>query len=385
MKISTGHAVTGDAFYGRIRELQRMEEMLGSGRGSLFIPGPRRIGKSSLVKECIRRNRDHYRFIYFDLEGRRGIADLCRDLKKEIAREFPNQIKNKKSLAEQWNTFSRIISEIEVKGFRFKPGQIPVEIKDLTDAMEAVLADLHAENLILAFDEFSDFILKLAGEEGHVQFFLEWLRRLRQEEKARFIITGSINIISTVESLNFTRLINDLIDVQINPLSPSEVEELLSNLLESRNITLGDSAMAFALGKLADGIPFYVQLFADCLTCKIPSGAIVSDSDHLQGIYCEITDRQQKEFSDLHNRLKVHLNLTDFKTTAKVLANLSTGPMSFDDLFPYIAEILPDREGIHRTLKRLMDECYIIRRDGQYSFVSPLLADWWRNNYDWER
>ena len=74
----TGPPVTGDDFFGRAKELKKMGELLKKGM-SIFIPGPRRIGKTSLAMEFMRQNKEIYRFIYFDLEGKRSIVEFCED------------------------------------------------------------------------------------------------------------------------------------------------------------------------------------------------------------------------------------------------------------------------------------------------------------------
>jgi len=59
--------------------------------------------------------------------------------------------------------------------------------------------------------------------------------------------------------------------------------------------------------------------------------------------------------------------------------------MTFDDLMPYVTNMVHDKEKLHRLLKRLTDENYITKTDKYYRFVSPMIADWWKNTYDWER
>ncbi len=76
MKINTGPWVDGDEFFGRERELKNLATAMQNKRASVFIPGPRRIGKTSLVKEFIRRNKDKYKFIYLDLERRHSITEF---------------------------------------------------------------------------------------------------------------------------------------------------------------------------------------------------------------------------------------------------------------------------------------------------------------------
>ncbi|MCP5052478.1 MAG: ATP-binding protein, partial [bacterium] len=203
MKISTGHAVVGDNFFGRERELQRMSETWQNEAAGIFIPGPRRIGKTSLVKEFIRRNKEKYNFVYFDLEGRHSIMELCKDLIKKIETDFPELVKTKGGSKERWNVISKMFSEIEVGGFiKIKTGEIPKPMKELVERMEDIFLQLYQQDFIIVFDEFSDFLLNLKKNSmEEVKFFLEWMRQLRQQGKIRLTITGSINIISTVEEL----------------------------------------------------------------------------------------------------------------------------------------------------------------------------------------
>src|SRR3990172_5010755 len=103
MKISTGQWVEADEFFGRERELGAMAEVMQGRRASIFIPGPRRIGKTSLVKEFMRRNHNDYRFVYFDLESRNSVLELCKDLTKAVEKNYPEFIKQTAKLKALWN------------------------------------------------------------------------------------------------------------------------------------------------------------------------------------------------------------------------------------------------------------------------------------------
>jgi hypothetical protein len=59
--------------------------------------------------------------------------------------------------------------------------------------------------------------------------------------------------------------------------------------------------------------------------------------------------------------------------------------MSFDDLYPFLEDILHGKTAVNKLLKRLVDECYLKKEADIYRFVSPMLADWWRNHYEWEK
>jgi AAA+ ATPase superfamily predicted ATPase len=387
MKISIGHAVEGDNFFGREKELQRMTDTWQNKAAGIFIPGPRRIGKTSLVKEFIRRNKEQYKFVYFDLEGRYSIVELCKDLIKEIDSSFPGFIKSKGSFYKKWNAFNQMISEIEIGGvLKVKTGERTKTLKDITDKMEEIFAVLYQENFIIAFDEFSDFLLNLKRNSiEEVKFFLEWLRRLRQQGKIRLIITGSINIVSTIEELNFPYLINEMADVEILPLESTEVRTFLTALLKDKNITLNDEVLNFSVEKLSDGIPFYIQLFADGLGFYTGGNRHIDDLEEIRKLYERITGKSHKEFIDLHSRLKTNLPNPEYNAARKILANTCHKPMNFDDLYPILKDILPDKIAINKLLKRLSDECYLKKDTGGYGFVSAMLADWWKNYYEWER
>jgi hypothetical protein len=193
------------------------------------------------------------------------------------------------------------------------------------------------------------------------------------------------HIISTIEELNFPYLINDMTDVEILPLRPEETRTLLTDLLKGKKITLSEAVFHFVEERLSDGIPFYIQLFADGLAYYAGENRTIDNLDEIQKLYERITGKTHKEFLDLHARLKTHLSPPEYNAARKILANTCHKPMSFDDIYPFLKDILPDKLDVNKLLKRLTDECYLKKEAGDYGFVSALLADWWKNQYEYER
>ncbi|MBT4268956.1 MAG: ATP-binding protein [Deltaproteobacteria bacterium] len=387
MKIRIGPSVEGDDFFGRERELRNLADIMSDRSASVLIPGPRRIGKSSLIIEFIRRKKAEYNFIYFDLEGRQSVMELCQDLLVEVQKSYPEYASKWPAWSKSWNTVAKMIPELKVSGLiEFKTGKITAEAKEVIDKMEIIFDTLVDQNFIFVFDEFSDFLWKLKGKSIHeVQFFLEWLRRLRQHKKLRLIVSGSINIISTVEELYVADLINDLVDLEIFPLKEAEIKTFLLALLEDVKISLSDDALDFAMTRLSDGIPFFIQLFASSLRFHREGGETSYDLTETKEIYAKITARQHKEYIDLHSRLKDYLTTDQHQAALKALAHLASDPMNFEDLWPYVESHLTEKADFHRLLKRLADENYIVQGKQEYRFVSPMLADWWRHSYEWEK
>ena len=387
MEIVTGPPVTGDKFYGRERELKRMYDILTRTNASLFIPGPRRIGKSSLVKEFIRRYKDDFRFLYFNIQDKHSVIELCEDLFDELHERFPELVKSRSKLKDIWNSIAEMIKRVKIAHLiDVETGKLTKNAKKLLVKMEEVLEEVTKENVVIAMDEFSDFLLHLKRTGlQEVEYFLEWLRDLRHKEKVRLIITGSINIISTVRDMNVIDLINDLTDIDIIHLSEKEIIDLLSQLLQSKHIELGDKCMKYVADKLSDGTPSYIQLFASGITQYVDDNSRVDNVKEIKSLYNQITNKTHKEFENFHSRLNEHLNDTENKAVLKTLAHLSDKPLSFDDLYPYVESLIPERKNLHRLLKRLMDECYIKSEDEMFDFVSPMLKDWWKKSYSWEK
>ena len=64
IKIHTGAEVEGKDFFGRKKELKILKEKISKKGTSIIIPGPRRLGKSSFVKEFRRKNKKYFKLFY---------------------------------------------------------------------------------------------------------------------------------------------------------------------------------------------------------------------------------------------------------------------------------------------------------------------------------
>jgi AAA+ ATPase superfamily predicted ATPase len=386
MKRNTGSYVIGDSFFGRKKELERFDYILTNTNSSILIPGPRRIGKSSLVREYMRLNEDKYKFIYMDLERRNSIIEFCTDLKTETEKDHFSISKIMDSTRRTWNSISQALQEIEIAEAKIKTGQIIHDLKYNLSKMNDVFEDLYKQKHIFAFDEFSDFLLNLKKNNSEeVYLFLKWMRELRQTNKIRLIISGSINITSTAEELNVSDLINDLTEIEILPLTEKEIMELIRELLEDTKIAITEDVLEYALTKVGDGIPFFIQMFADALAYYHEEGIKEYNHKEIDNIYNKIISKKHKEFNDLHDRLKDYLKENEIKAAWKILAHLSNNSMAIDDLWPYVSELLQTKEKLEKLLKRLEDESYIWIDKDLYSFRSRLLSDWWKINYQYER
>jgi hypothetical protein len=79
LKLGGGNWVSGDKFWDRDAELQLFTERLEDG-AHLQVVAPRRIGKTSLLKEAARRLHDRYLCLFIDLQKAQSAQDAVVEL-----------------------------------------------------------------------------------------------------------------------------------------------------------------------------------------------------------------------------------------------------------------------------------------------------------------
>ncbi|MCJ7812557.1 hypothetical protein MUP95_04460, partial [bacterium] len=136
---------------------------------------------------------------------------------------------------------------------------------------------------------------------------------------------------------------------------------------------------------LKDGIPSYIQLFADGIAQYAEVNSQINDIKQIKELYNRITNKNYIAFENFHSRLTEYLGKVEMETAKKALAHLTDNPMPFEELYAYSQKLMPDRQHFHRLMGRLVDECYIKAENEIYDFVSPMLKTWWKNKYGWEK
>lgn len=293
MQIIAGREVTNENFYrGRLPLVESLREML---RGNdVLIIGPRRTGKTSIIKEFIRQEKEKkgedVGALYLNLEDCRHLYDfyirLCLAVEEnenailgEQGRKILGGIK--KALCEIFSITSS--AELKLGSISGKFPEIKEKVIDYFESeFKKVLLDVSKETYIV-LDEFPEMIwwfgtenTKLTKDEiealkkRHTQILMAGLRRLRHEEenkKYKFIIAGSVNLVTTLEGMNLEKCLNDLDRLHIPHLTEEQAVELFSELARSAAFAFSEDAdfdgfIKKYFGKCA---PYYIQIFAETL------------------------------------------------------------------------------------------------------------------------
>ena len=114
--------------------------------------------------------------------------------------------------------------------------------------------------------ELPDMLLSLQQENAKLLGeFLAWWRSQRQDPHPKvdavcWLIGGSVNLKSTLDSLGYVDRINDLENVPLPPLTESQVTEFVEEMLSHRGIVFDDSLPARLLERLGRPIPLFMQM-----------------------------------------------------------------------------------------------------------------------------
>ncbi len=305
MQIVAGGVPSGEDFYeGRQNSITELRNKII--KNDVLLIGPRRTGKTSVIKEYLRQEKESNKVFYsifIDLEKAQNLYEFYFIILKSLYQTC----KRWKLLTNNGVDFlqraSNLFSEIFEGGidpatmFGLPEGttpsiRFPKFDKNQQDKLKLLSQELDNElreikhQVTIVLDEFPELIWKFGQlEEGdkqkesrkiQTQYLLEGLRALRQEEDKenrtkRIILAGSVNLPNTLEHLGLEHSINDLDRLKIPYLTPEQSLDLILKLIEGNDIKIIDRDDFSNCVKKQIGIcsPFYIQIFAESMVQHI--------------------------------------------------------------------------------------------------------------------
>ena len=208
LKKTVGNWVDGDRFFDREDDLAALQGFVRDGTHTL-LTGQRRLGKTSLVRELIRRLSldGEIKTAFIDLEDARDAADAIAAMTLETTPIL--------SRARRWSIRRDKLLErflaVDMKA-DYNDAWIKVRAKvnrgNWKKRGDRLMADLAAQEsqVLLVIDELPLLITRLLREDGNrdrakrvsaADEFLSWLRKVAQRHRGRIcvIVSGSIGIV----------------------------------------------------------------------------------------------------------------------------------------------------------------------------------------------
>lgn len=392
-----GNWVVGERFWDRESELELLIEYLEEGAHVLLV-APRRIGKTSLMRETARRISDRYICLHVDLQKAESAADVIAELSLATQPHASVWEKTKQLFG---NAFDQVVGRVEsVKlesvAITLRSGLNAGNWQDKGDQLFETLAS-NEMPVAIFFDEVPIFVnrllkgddYKITPERRHeADMFMSWLRRnsIRHRGKLRFVVTGSIGIEPVLRQAGLSATLNAFTPFEQGPWAPDVCVGCIDALANQYGLSISQDVASYMVQCLGYGIPHHVEMFFDKLyeECKRQqtSEASVALVDYVYETGM-LSVRGHVELSHMEERLKMVLGpelhaLTLECLTEAALVGRITPDAAITIAGDHIRESTVAQSVLREILGILEHDGYLRREsDGSCVFQSRLLKDWW--------
>ena len=394
--------VDGDRFFDREVELEALAERVKDGNHTL-LTAQRRMGKTSLVRELLRRlaKKKEFETVFVDLEAAGDPADAIAEIGVQarplsgawdrIAADFRNILRAAGGRIEELS-----VADLRV---RLRGGIDAGNWPQRGDDVFAALAST-GRPVVLALDELPILVNRLLKDDaglvtpkglGTVDAFLSWLRRAGQAHRGRIsiILSGSVGLEPILEQAGLSAHANIYSAYDLKPWSEDTAASCLAELADSYEIRLPAEVREDMCRRLRCCIPHHVQMYFDKLHDRLRhAGRRDATLEDSEAVYRHemLSVRGQADLQHYEGRLQTVLGRAGYPVALEILtATAVDGRLTDEAVGRYTAHFTGRSENgappVPNVLHVLEHDGYLERKDGGYRFVSGLLEDWWRGRY----
>lgn len=377
-----GDAATGVSYFRRNSINITFWREVKKGNHILFV-APRRVGKTSIMKDLVENCPEGYVGIYDDTESIRSREEFFQRLFELLIHSLDQ------SRLEKARTFldrcikKYAIKEITRTGIRIESREIDYEreVHDLLPAMKD--AQVHS---VIFLDEFAEILFKLKQNGKHQDAIeiLYTLRAMRSNENFKnftVVYAGSIGLETVVKSIDRPKLINDLHPIKVPPLTQDEARHLIEQVTEGATIHFSDEMIAYVCKKLEYLLPYYLCLMVAAIeNIAYDKNEPEVDRTVIDEAFEKIID-ERKNFEDWLERLKKY-HSKHFAFINELLKQAAhEGSITVEAIYNKAKE--------YGRMEDYMDFVDMLCYDGYltamerrvYRFSSPLLRGFWLEKY----
>ena len=301
------YPVFGKRFFGRARILAELKDAIVSGKPS-GIFGLRKVGKTSLLRECQRRaTASGDIVVYVDLLRVPAGANDARWLYWRIANLLREQAENRLQVAMRWRLGGKFLDYLDL------PDTFPVAIAFDADLSALIRVTASAKSgirprVVLLLDEIERI---LPTKFGNVEFrgffeFLSYLRGFAQEtQELAIIVTGANPSISEISQFNGrdNPVFNFFQEVYLQLLEPDEAREMMHDLGRGMGVKFSTTACN-RIVDLTGGHPYFAREFCSFLSRRYPERPLHVTLDKVESVVERYLEQVgAKDFREIMDRL----------------------------------------------------------------------------------
>ena len=409
IKKEVGNWVIGDRFWDREQEIPLFIELLEEG-AHILLTAPRRVGKTSLMREVARRVGEQFTCLHIDLQKSQLPADAMVELSlatrphlnlwSRTMETFKNTLANVDSFGVDELTIKLrdgLSADWQAKGERLLDGVASSE-KPVVVFMDEL--PILVNRLLKGTDR-----VMTPERVGHADVFVSFLRAqsIKHKGKIRFVISGSIGLQPLLRQAGLSATVNTFTSFELQPWDAYVAIGCIEALAAEYEVELEPGVPQRMVGLLGCCIPHHVQMFFNHLysDCRRGSSRRCSLED-VERVYetSMLSNRGHAELCHLEERLTMVLSETelplalDLLTEAAVVEQLSVDAahalladheLELPRRIGFTADPVPSRPQRAESLRNILDifehDGYLQKSGDRYVFVSQLVQRWWKARF----
>lgn len=391
--------VDGDRFFDRESELEALMERVHDGTHTL-LTAQRRMGKTSLVRELLRRleAEGDFETVFVDLESANDAADAVAEIAvqarslrsswERITSNFANRLRDVRDHIDEV-----AVSELTLK---LRAGMDAGNWQRSGDQVFDALAQ-NDKPIVLAIDELPILVNRMVkGNDYQItperrqaaDEFLSWLRRNGQSNRGRvcLIVSGSIGLEPILRQAGLSAQANIFSPYELQPWSHEIAVDCLGALANSYGLDLPEGVRREMCRRLRCCVPHHVQQLFDSLHEHLRrDGRDTATVDDVDLVYRRdlLSVRGQIDLEHYEVRLRMALGTESYRNALDLLTEtaVNDGLLTREAIRLHAASASSSQSSdavpIEEILYSLEHDGYLERQSEGYRFVSGLLQDWW--------
>ena len=373
-----GAVAEGDSYLGRPRLVCNVWKLVAAGE-HLLMAAPRRVGKTSFMRDVEREPEPGFHPVYLIVESARDEKDLFRKLYAKAIEMVSTKVELTRKLGALWK---RLSVEVTTDGLKLTAADAD-SYNDLLILLKGLPAKEHFVFLVDEFSQAVENIRKIHGAEAAVGL-LHKMRELRQDpdvvKRVSFVFAGSVGLEQIVGKLNASHAINDVLAFDMPPFTPKEAHALLERILDGSGADMPMPVREHLLEKLVWLIPFFIQVVMNEVEEILNEEEGTTVTKKLVDHAFTKALAKRNYYDHWHQRLSILFDTLERRYAKEVLNLCSAGkPVAMDKVHDIgtTKHKLPDT--YMDIVRSLIHDGYLVR-DGDaraLRFASPLLMRWW--------
>ncbi|MFY0598491.1 MAG: hypothetical protein JXR03_02390 [Cyclobacteriaceae bacterium] len=376
-----GPSAEGDNYYSRTYLDQKFWKLINNG-AHILVSAPRRIGKTSFLKNVVHQGKKGFIVKYHITESINSSNEFFKRLYKSLLEELSTHKGLWKGL--QSTLKQNSITKLGTGGIEFGKSDL-----DYFEEFKLLIIKIDlSEKLIFIVDEFSETLENIITDHGEQagKQFLHQNRELRQEseinKKIQFVYSGSIGLGNIAERINSVKNINDVRNFTVPPLTKEEGMNLIKMLTTDEELDFAKEVKNYLLERIFWLIPYYLQIVLDEIENVLQQNGTLKVINENVDQAIDKALEVRIYFEHWLTRLRTAIKGDHFSFAKETLNAISKSDkgLSVNEVFDLASKygLQEDYGTIVRTLE--YDGYIHANENKRYIFNSPLLRIWWERN-----